>query len=96
MAAKGAATATVGVTVPAGDKGTNCNSQNAVELGYWILEWPDPFCFLKNDPVEPLGVPVGEDILVEGNSLLNPEINSSLKSENEDEVASVPIEDFTG
>ena len=41
-------------------------------------------------------MPVGEEILVEGNSLLNPEINSSLKSENEDEVASVPIEDFTG
>ena len=55
-----------------------------------------PIIFLRNDPTEPLGMLVREDILVEGNSLLDPEINSSLKSEDEDEGVSVPIEDSTG
>ena len=48
------------------------------------------------EPTEPLEELVEEDILVDRVSLLDPEMSSGLKSDDEDDGARVPFEDPTG
>ena len=48
------------------------------------------------EPTEPLEELVEEDILVDSVSLLDPEMRSGLKSDDEDDGARVPFEDPTG
>ena len=50
----------------------------------------------KIEPTDPLDVLIVEDIRVVAESLLDPEISSGRKSEDEDEGARVPIEAPTG
>lgn len=50
----------------------------------------------KVEPIDPLDVLIEEDILDETESLLDPEMSSGRNSEDEDDGASVPIEDPTG
>lgn len=52
----------------------------------------------KIEPTEPLDELIEEDILVDraGASLWDPDINSGLNSDDEDDGAKVPLEDPTG
>lgn len=55
----------------------------------------DPL-FDKTEPPEPVDMGTEDDRVVETWSLLEPEIISARKSEDEDEGARVPIDDPTG
>lgn len=59
---------------------------------FWTLEWEAGPLFEYFEPTDPLGVLVDEDNLVELESLLG----LDRRSEDEDDGASVPIEDPTG
>lgn len=61
-----------------------------------MLEWGTRPLFERIEPTDPLDVLTDEDIRVETESLLDPEISSGRKSEDEDDGARVPIEDPTG
>lgn len=60
------------------------------------VEWVVGPLFEKVEPTDPLDVLIDEGILDETESLLDPEISSGRNSEDEDDGASIPIEDPTG
>lgn len=64
--------------------------------GCRTVKWRIGSLFEKVEPTGPLEVLIDEDILDETESLLDPEISSGRNSEDEDDGASVPIEDPTG
>lgn len=61
-----------------------------------MLEWGTGPLFERIEPTDPLDMLTDEDIRVETESLLDPEISSGRKSEDADDGARVPIEDPTG
>lgn len=61
-----------------------------------VLEWGTDSLFEKVEPTEALDVLIDEDIRVETESVLDPDMSSGRKSEDEDDGARVPIDDPTG
>lgn len=61
----------------------------------WPPKWATP-PLETVEPTDPLTVLSDEDVLAETESLLVPELSSGRNSDDEDDGASVPIDDPTG
>lgn len=67
-----------------------------VWLDFWDLEWEVVSLFKRTEPIDALDALADEADLVDDTSLRDPEVSSGRNSEEEEDGASVPMEDPTG